>query len=66
VKDLPRSREAAKVGEAGGGSFRSYDFLFTRFLPALKSAGTTDEQVRVLLIENPKRALTPAVRKMSQ
>ncbi|PYV39933.1 MAG: hypothetical protein DMG09_07985 [Acidobacteria bacterium] len=40
--------------------------MFTRFLPALKSAGTTDEQVRVLLIENPKRALTPAVRKMSQ
>jgi len=54
------------VGEPSGGNFSSYDFLFTHFVPALESAGTTHEQVRVLLIENPKRALTPAIRKLSQ
>jgi predicted metal-dependent phosphotriesterase family hydrolase len=51
------------VGESAGGAFRSYDFLFTRFLPALKSAGIADKQIRVLLVENPKRVLTPAIRK---
>ena len=50
------------VGEPAGGNFRSYDFLFTHFIPALKKTGITDEQVRTLLIDNPRRALTLSVR----
>jgi phosphotriesterase-related protein len=46
------------VGEPDGGQFRPFDTLFTKFLPALTSAGLTKEDVRQLLIENPRRALT--------
>jgi predicted metal-dependent phosphotriesterase family hydrolase len=46
------------VGEPGGGQFRSFDTLFTTFIPALTNAGLTKEDVRRLLIENPRRALT--------
>jgi phosphotriesterase-related protein len=46
------------VGEPGGGQFRSFDTLFTKFIPALTNAGLTKEDVRHLLIENPRRALT--------
>jgi phosphotriesterase-related protein len=35
-----------------------YDYLLTTFVPLLKKAGVTDEQVRVLLEENPQRILT--------
>ena len=46
------------VGEPDGGQFRPFDPLFTKFLPALAAAGLTKEDVRRLLIENPRRALT--------
>jgi len=46
------------VGEPGGGQFRSFDTLFTKFIPALTNAGLTKEDVRKLLVENPRRALT--------
>jgi phosphotriesterase-related protein len=47
-----------RVGEPGGGEFRPFDTLFTKFVPALKAAGATDADVRQLLVENPARALT--------
>ncbi len=46
------------VGEPGGGQFRPYTTLFTDFIPGLKSAGFSDAEVRQLLVENPRRALT--------
>jgi phosphotriesterase-related protein len=45
------------VGEPGGGRFRPFDALFTRFVPALTEAGLTREEIRQLLVENPRRAL---------
>jgi phosphotriesterase-related protein len=45
------------VGEPNGGTYRGYDTLFTTFLPALRAAGVTEEEVRKLLVENPRRAL---------
>jgi phosphotriesterase-related protein len=47
------------VGEPDGGEFRAFDTLFTTFVPALKAAGMTEADVRQLLVENPRRALTP-------
>jgi phosphotriesterase-related protein len=47
-----------RVGEPNGGDFRPFDTLFTKFIPALKAAGATDADVRQLLVENPRRALT--------
>lgn len=46
-----------RVGEPGGGTFRPYDTLFTKFIPALKAAGFTEQEVRQLLVENPRRVL---------
>jgi len=47
------------VGEPGGGQFRGFELLFTELLPTLRKAGVTDREIRTLLTENPKRALTP-------
>jgi phosphotriesterase-related protein len=46
-----------RVGEAGGGQFRGFDSLFTTFVPALLAAGFTKDDVRTLLVDNPRRAL---------
>lgn len=51
-----------RVGEPGGGQFRPYDLLFTTFVPALRAAGFSDPDVRRLLVDNPRRALTGAGR----
>jgi len=48
------------VGEPGGGSFRGYDFLFSSFLPLARKSGLDDKDIRLLLVENPQRALTPS------
>jgi phosphotriesterase-related protein len=48
-----------RVGEPGGGEFRPFDTLFTAFVPALRRAGLRDADVTRLLVENPRRALTP-------
>ena len=47
------------VGEQGGGQFRPFDTLFTRFIPALRAAGMTSTEVVQLLVDNPRQALTP-------
>ena len=46
-----------RVGEPGGGQFRSYDTLFTTFIPALKAAGFADAELRQLLVAQPRQAL---------
>jgi phosphotriesterase-related protein len=50
------------VGEANGGKIRPYTTLFTEFVPALRKAGVTDDEVQALLVRNPSRALTPRSR----
>ena len=47
-----------RVGEPGGGQFRPYDSLFTTFVPALRSAGFPDDEVRRLLVTNPRLAVS--------
>jgi phosphotriesterase-related protein len=48
------------VGEAGGGTFRSYETIYTEFLPALEKAGVSRAEIETLMVENPRRALTGA------
>ena len=50
------------VGEKNGGTIRPYTTLFTNFIPALRNAGVTDDEVQALLVRNPRRALTPRSR----
>lgn len=53
------------VGEPGGGQYRSYECLFTQFIPALKRSGATERQIRQLLTENPRNALQTQVRRQN-
>jgi phosphotriesterase-related protein len=47
-----------RVGEPGGGEFRSYETLFAVFVPALRAAGFQDAEVERLLVTNPRLALS--------
>lgn len=49
-------------GEPGGGPFRSFDTLFTAFVPILRKAGFSPPEVRQLMIENPQRAFVNRLR----
>jgi phosphotriesterase-related protein len=51
-----------RVGEAGGGTFRSYETLFQDLLPLLHERGFTDAEIRQLTVENPQQAFTLRVR----
>ena len=44
------------VGDAGGGTYRPYDTVFTRFVPAIRAA-LSEAAVTQLLMGNPARAL---------
>ncbi len=54
-----------RVGEPGGGAFRPYDTLFTKFLPALKRAGLTDAEVRQITVTNPAKAFAVGIKSIS-
>jgi phosphotriesterase-related protein len=51
-----------RVGEPGGGQFRSYAYFFTNLLPALRKTGVTEEQIQRLIRKNPREALNPKLR----
>ena len=40
----------------GGGSFRPYDLLFSAFLPMLRADDFSEDEIRLLLVNNPARA----------
>ncbi len=50
------------IGEPGGGKFRDYNALFTHFLPALKEAGFTGDEIHQITVINPAEAFTVCVR----
>jgi phosphotriesterase-related protein len=54
------------VGEPKGGTFRPYTLIFAKFIPLLRRAGITPEQIRSLLIDNPRQALTLKIRKLNR
>jgi phosphotriesterase-related protein len=49
------------VGQERGGNSPGYTFLFSEFLPQLRKSGVTENETRVLTVENPQRALTPSI-----
>jgi phosphotriesterase-related protein len=54
------------VGEPKGGTFRPYAFALTKFIPLLRQAGISPEQVRTLFLDNPRKALTLQTRKLTR
>jgi predicted metal-dependent phosphotriesterase family hydrolase len=51
------------IGEPKGGEFDNYNSIFEKFLPALKEKGFTQEEIDLLFIKNPAKALAIKVRK---
>ena len=51
------------VGEPGGGTFRSFETLFTQFLPALRNVGFGEIEIETLIKENPRDAFSIGVRR---
>ena len=54
-----------EIGKPNGGEFRPYDTMFKEFLPALKDAGFTHEEIQQLLVLNPREAFTIRARPLS-
>jgi phosphotriesterase-related protein len=54
------------VGEPKGGTYRPYTFALTNFIPLLRQAGISPEQVRTLFLDNPRKALTLHTRKLTR
>lgn len=54
-----------RPGEPGGGAFRPYDTLFTKFIPALKEDGFTTDEIHQLTVTNPQLAFQVRIRKKS-
>lgn len=52
------------VGEKNGGSYRSYEYLLTHFVPELKKARVSEKQIRTLLIDNPRRVLALQIKSL--
>lgn len=50
------------VGQPHGGAFRSFDTVFTEFIPAIRAAGFTEADIRTLFIDNPSKAYSISVR----
>jgi len=50
------------VGEEQGGNYRGYTDIFEHLIPALKENGFTQEDIHLLLVENPQRAYRVKVR----
>ena len=54
------------VGEPKGGTYRPYTFAFANFVPLMRRASVSTEQVRTLLIDNPRTALTLQIRRFTK
>ena len=52
------------VGDPGGGKFNDYNDIFTHFIPALKGAGFTNEEINRIFITNPAKAFSIRIRKL--
>ena len=52
------------VGETDGGNFIGFTTLFDKLLPALKDSGFTNDEINLLLVNNPEEAYSIRVRKV--
>ena len=53
-----------RPGEPRGGHYRPYDFIFSEFLPVMKTAGLTNTDIRTITAENPRRSFRIGVRQI--
>lgn len=53
------------VGDPSGGKFNAYTDIFTDFIPALKDAGFTKEEIDKIFIANPAKAFAIRIRKLT-
>jgi phosphotriesterase-related protein len=51
------SMDIATLNDLQNYGGKGFDYLLLKFIPLLRELGATEEDVQVLLIENPQRAL---------
>jgi len=52
-----------RPGEPRGGSFRGFETAYISFVPALRRAQWTDNEIHQLMVSNPAAAFTVRVRR---
>ena len=50
------------VGQPHGGAFRTFETVFSEFIPAIRTAGFTEVDIRTLFNDNPANAFSISVR----
>jgi phosphotriesterase-related protein len=50
------------VGEPHGGKFRTFETVFTEFIPALRAHGFTQDEIHTIFVKNPANAFSIGVR----
>jgi phosphotriesterase-related protein len=50
------------VGQPHGGSFRTFETVFTAFIPALRAAKFTEAEIHTLFNDNPASAFSISIR----
>lgn len=65
LKQVLVSQDAGwyNVGDKDGGNFRGFTGIFEKFIPALKAAKFTQNEIDQLLVKNPRETLLIKVRK---
>ena len=58
LRQVLLSHDGNSFRAGGKSSMREWSMLFTDLLPSLRKSGITDEEVRLLTVENPQRAYT--------
>ena len=53
-----------EAGKPNGGTFRPFDTLFKEFIPALKEAGLTHDEIHQLVVVNPREAFAVKIRSL--
>lgn len=52
------------VGDADGGNYRGYHTVFSKLIPAMKSSGFNEKDIKLIFTDNPARVLTIQKRKL--
>ncbi len=52
-----------RPGEPGGGKFTPYGLIFESFLDQMREAGFTEEEIELVMVKNPAKALMIGVRR---
>jgi len=60
TRQLMLSTDTCRLSHLRCRGGRGYDYLWAHFLPLLRAQGVSENDIRIMLVENPRRVATPA------